>query len=172
MESIARPYKSSAPYTFPRGEGGTAPAVTDEECGQKPGDKYTVSDFFPYPTFRRSSPAPFGGTLPPGEGIGRQSMTAPTRAAHRRVCHREGRQARGDLPVQFYDHIGTNVEATPYREIPTDGIAVLGMTCFYMVAHLRISHYFGMVMVSTIWLSVSLRSEMAGMPLLWNLLRV
>ena len=29
-----RPYKSSAPYTFPRGEGGTAIAVTDEECGR------------------------------------------------------------------------------------------------------------------------------------------
>ena len=37
-------------------------------------------------------------TLPPGEGIGGRSMTAPTR------------------------------EATPYWEIPTDGIAVLGMT--------------------------------------------
>ena len=29
-----RPYKGSAPNTFPRGEGGTAPAVTDEECGR------------------------------------------------------------------------------------------------------------------------------------------
>ena len=27
--------------------------------------------------------------------------------------------------------MGTNVEATPYREIPTDGIAVLGMTYFF-----------------------------------------
>ena len=57
-------------------------------------------------------------------------MTAPTRATHQRICHREGRQARGDLPVQFYGYMGTNVEATPYREIPTDGIAVLGMTYF------------------------------------------
>ena len=56
---------------------------------------------------------------------------------------------------------------TPHREIPTDGIAVLGMTCFYMVAHLRISHYFGMVMVSTIWRSVSYRSDTAGIPESW-----
>ena len=61
-------------------------------------------------------------------------MTAPTREAHQRSCHREGRQARGDLPVQLCGHICTDVEATPYREIPTDGIAVLGMTYFYMVA--------------------------------------
>ena len=39
-----------------------------------------------------------------------------------------GAKRRGNLPVQFYGHIGTDVEATPYREIPTDGIAVLGMT--------------------------------------------
>ena len=72
-----------------------------------------------------------GGVPPPANGTGNPS---PTRAAHQRICHREGRQARGDLPVQFYGHIGTDVEATPYREIPTDGIAVLGMTCFYPVA--------------------------------------
>ena len=30
--------------------------------------------------------------------------------------------------------MGTEVEATPYREIPTDGTAVLGMTGFCMVA--------------------------------------
>ena len=29
-----RPYKGYAPHTFPRGEGGTAIAVTDEECGR------------------------------------------------------------------------------------------------------------------------------------------
>ena len=61
-------------------------------------------------------------------------MLAPTRATHQRVCHCEGRQARGNLPVQFDDHIGTDIEATPYREIPTDGIAVLGMTYFYLGA--------------------------------------
>ena len=61
-------------------------------------------------------------------------MTAPTRATHQRSCHREGRQARGDLPVQFYGYMGTNVEATPYREIPTDGTAVLGMTYFFKIA--------------------------------------
>ena len=45
-----------------------------------------------------------------------------------------GAKRRGNLPVQFYDYMGTEIEATPYREIPTDGIAVLGMTYFYMVA--------------------------------------
>ena len=59
-------------------------------------------------------------------------MLAPTRATHQRICHREGRQARGDLPVQSCGYRGTDVEATPYREIPTDGIAVLGMTYFYI----------------------------------------
>ena len=61
---------------------------------------------------------------------GGRAMLAPTSATHQRVCHCEGRQARGNLPVQFDDHIGTDIEATPYREIPTDGIAVLGMTYF------------------------------------------
>ena len=72
--------------------GGKVPSVSeaDEECGRRPGDKYTVSGFFPCPTFRHSSPAPFGGTLPPGEGICGRSMTAPTRATHQRVCHCEG----------------------------------------------------------------------------------
>ena len=45
-----------------------------------------------------------------------------------------GAKRRGNLPVQFYGHIGTDVEATPYREIPTDGIAVLGMTYSFKVA--------------------------------------
>ena len=44
-----------------------------------------------------------------------------------------------NLPVQFYGHIGTDVEATPYREIPTDGIAVLGMTYCFKVA--AIGHF-------------------------------
>ena len=30
--------------------------------------------------------------------------------------------------------MSTNVEATSYQEIPTDGIAVLGMTDFYLGA--------------------------------------
>ena len=33
--------------------------------------------------------------------------------------------------------------------------------------HCQLSTYFGMVMVSTIWLSVSLRSDTAGMPDSW-----
>ena len=45
-----------------------------------------------------------------------------------------GPSGRGNLPVQFYGHIGTDVEATPYREIPTDGKAVLGMTYFFLDA--------------------------------------
>ena len=59
-----------------------------------------------------------------------KSSAAPTSEEHQRSCHREGRQARCDLPVQFYGHIGTDIAATPYREIPTDGTAVLGMTDF------------------------------------------
>ena len=50
------------------------------------------------------------GTLPPGEGIYGRSMTAPM-----------------------------DVEATPYREIPTDGMAVLGMTYDFKVA--AIGHF-------------------------------
>ena len=61
-------------------------------------------------------------------------MTAPTRATHQRICHREGRQARGDLPVRFFVYMGTEVEVTPYREIPTDGIAALGMTYSFKIA--------------------------------------
>ena len=49
-----------------------------------------------------------------------------------------GAKRRGNLPVQFYGHIGTDVEATPYREIPTDGKAVLGMTDFYLGAPISV----------------------------------
>ena len=45
-----------------------------------------------------------------------------------------GPSGRGNLPVQLCGYMGTDVEATPYREIPTDGTAVLGMTYFYIVA--------------------------------------
>ena len=45
-----------------------------------------------------------------------------------------GAKRRGDLPVQLCGYGSTNVEATPYLEIPTDGIAVLGMTDFYLGA--------------------------------------
>jgi hypothetical protein len=78
-----------------------------------------------------------GGVSPPANGTGNPS---PTRAAHqdhviarpigpwRPSASREEVPLGCNLPVQFYGHIGTDVEATPYREIPTDGIAVLGMT--------------------------------------------
>ena len=97
---------------------------------------------------------------PPPSKRGRQggrAMLAPTRAAHlfvgeafrlpqtgretrplrmqcTKVLSLRGAKRRGNLPVQFYGHIGTDVEATPYREIPTYGIAVLGMTYFYLRA--------------------------------------
>ena len=86
---------------------------------------------------------------PPPSKRGRQggrAMLAPTRAAHqsrviarseatwRPSAQREEVPLGCNLPVQFYGHIGTDVEATPYREIPTDGIAVLGMTYFYLRA--------------------------------------
>ena len=45
-----------------------------------------------------------------------------------------GAQRRGNLPAQFYGYRGTDVEVTFYREIPTDGKAVLGMTHFYPAA--------------------------------------
>ena len=45
-----------------------------------------------------------------------------------------GAKRRGNLPVQFDGYIGTEGEATPYREIPKDGIAVLGMTYFFLDA--------------------------------------
>ena len=51
-----------------------------------------------------------------------------------RKCHCEGQQARGNLPVRSYGCMGTYVEATSYQEIPTDGIAVLGMTKFPVVS--------------------------------------
>ncbi len=67
-------------------------------------------------------------------------MLAPTRAAHqdhviarseatrRPSASREEVPLGCNLPVQLCGYMGTDVEATPYREIPTDGIAVLGMT--------------------------------------------
>ena len=45
-----------------------------------------------------------------------------------------GAQRRGNLPLQFYGYMGTDVEVTFYREISTDGKAVLGMTHFYPAA--------------------------------------
>ena len=45
-----------------------------------------------------------------------------------------GALRRGNLPAQFYGYMGTDVEVTFYREIPTDGKAVLGMTYFYPAA--------------------------------------
>ena len=73
---------------------------------------------------------------PPPSKRGRQggrSMTAPTRAAHQsHVIARS--EATWQSPGTIYGYMSTDVEATPYREIPTDGIAVLGMTYFYMVA--------------------------------------
>ena len=39
-----------------------------------------------------------------------------------------------NLPAQFYGYMGTDVEAIFYREISTDGKAVLGMTHFYPAA--------------------------------------
>ena len=39
-----------------------------------------------------------------------------------------------NLPVQLCGYISTDGEVTFCREIPTDGTAVLGMTCFYPVA--------------------------------------
>ena len=60
-------------------------------------------------------------------------MTAPTRAAHQ--DHVIARPiGPWQSPGTIYDYLSTNVEATPYREIPTDGIAVLGMTYFFKVA--------------------------------------
>ena len=61
-------------------------------------------------------------------------MTVPYKGDAPKELSSRGAKRRGNLPVQFYGHIGTDVEVTPYRGIPTDGIAVLGMTYFYMVA--------------------------------------
>ena len=45
-----------------------------------------------------------------------------------------GPPGRGNLPVRSCGYMGTDIEATLYREIPTDGIAVLGMTYFLHAA--------------------------------------
>ena len=77
--------------------GGKVPSVSeaDEECGRQPNERQTLPDFFPYPTFRRSSPAPVCalGHPPPGGGY-RRSMTAPTRATHLRKYCRAGPWSR------------------------------------------------------------------------------
>ena len=73
---------TSAAHPMPS-PGGKVPSVSeaDEECGRRPGDKYTVSGFFPYPTFRRSSPAPFGGTRELRYDCPRQSCKLGIRCA-------------------------------------------------------------------------------------------
>ena len=73
---------------------------------------------------------------PPPSKRGRQGGRSipPLQGQRTKVVSLRGAKRRGNLPVQLYGHIGTDVEATPYREIPTDGIAVLGMTYFYLRA--------------------------------------
>ena len=129
------PRRGGAPYTFPRGEGGTAIAVTDEECGRKPNERQTLPGFFPHPVFRRSSPVFFVPPAsvrkihpPPGGGYRRAVNDRPYKGSAPKGLSLRGAKRRGNLPVQFYGRIGTDVEATPHREIPTDGTAVLGMT--------------------------------------------
>ena len=98
------------------------------------------------------SPLTGKSTLCTREAFGR-SMTAPTNAPHLFVGEAfrlpqagrvtrplrgqrtkglslRGPSGRGNLPVQLCGYGSTDVEATPYREIPTDGNAVLGMTYF------------------------------------------
>ena len=88
-----------------------------------------------------SCPTPYNPSVtacavPPPSKRGRQGgrwMTAPTRATHQ--SHVIARPiGPWQSPGTIYDYLSTNVEATPYREIPTDGIAVLGMTDFYLGA--------------------------------------
>ena len=76
----------------------------------------------------------FARHLPPRGKVCGRSMTAPTSATHQRFVIARVLCTRGNLPVQFYGHIGTDIAATSYQEIPTDGIAVLGMTKFLVVA--------------------------------------
>ena len=54
--------------------------------------------------------------------------TRPLQGQRIKVMSLRGAKRRGNLPVQFCVYIGAEVEATSYQEIPTDGIAVLGMT--------------------------------------------
>ena len=58
-------------YAFPFGEGGTAIAVTEEALPQYEfAENHQLNG-----TWYRTSPAPFGGTLPKGEGFVVQQIT-------------------------------------------------------------------------------------------------
>ena len=82
--SMTAPTRAAHRIPSPGGEGGTAPAVTDEECGRKPNKKQTVPGFIPRPTSRRSSPVFFDPPSsarkihpPPGGGYRRPSNARP-----------------------------------------------------------------------------------------------
>ena len=90
-------------------------------CGHRPLQTETI----------RLVGAAIGRPLPRCDIPQADEQCSPLQGRRTKVVSLRGAKRRGNLPVQFYDHIGTDVEATPYREIPTDGTAVLGMTYFY-----------------------------------------